>query len=278
MEDRLSGLLAQFSLKASTFYSGSLCGSHDFPCAGVGHLHLCRGGELQVSHADRVDTLQPPAVVFYPRAVDHSIYTDPVAEVEVICATVEFTGADFNPIALSLPEVVLHTGKSTPALSSTIEMLFFESSQSDCGQRAIIDRLCEILLIQLIRLLIEQGSVCFGALAGLAHPKLCHALVAMHETPAENWSLGRLAKTALMSRTTFSRTFHTVVGQTPLTYLNQWRMSLATQLLLNGGAIGRVALDLGFSSQSAFSRTFSQYLKKSPRAWLNEQRGSTGLV
>ncbi|MCP4237859.1 MAG: AraC family transcriptional regulator, partial [Aestuariibacter sp.] len=120
MKDQLSGLLAQFSLKASTFYSGSLCGNHAFPNAGVGHLHLCRGGELRVSHAGQVETLQPPSVAFYPRAIEHSICTDPDAEVEVICATVEFSGADFNPIALSLPDVVLHAGESAPALSSTI--------------------------------------------------------------------------------------------------------------------------------------------------------------
>ncbi len=70
----------------------------------------------------------------------------------------------------------------------------------------------------------------------------------------------------------FSRTFHTVVGQTPLAYLNRWRMNLATQLLLNGKSIGRAAIGLGFNSQSAFSRTFSQYLGKSPRAWLSEQK------
>ncbi|MES9833394.1 MAG: AraC family transcriptional regulator [Candidatus Thiodiazotropha sp. DIVDIV] len=271
MEDRLSGLLAQFSLKASTFYSGSLCGNHHFPKEGVGHLHLCKGGELQVSHAGILEVLASPSVVFYPRDIDHTISIDPNSSVDVICATVKFSSVDSNSIAFSLPDVVLHTGEGSQALTSTINLLFYEALQPGCGQSAIVDRLCEILIIQLIRLQIEEGSITDGALAGLAHPKLCLALMAMHDDPAKSWNLDVLSNIALMSRTQFAKSFHMVVGKTPLAYLNQWRMSLATQSLINGKSIGRVALDLGFNSQSSFSRSFTHHFGKSPRAWLSEQ-------
>ncbi|MES9979425.1 MAG: AraC family transcriptional regulator [Candidatus Thiodiazotropha sp. 6PLUC5] len=271
MEDRLSGLLAQFSLKASTFYSGSLCGNHHFPKEGVGHLHLCRGGELQVTHADISEVLASPSVAFYPKAIDHTICTDPNSSVEVICATVKFSSAEYNPIVLSLPDMVLHTGEGSQLLTSTINLLFYEALQPGCGQSAIVDRLCEILIIQLIRLQIEESSITDGALAGLAHQKLCLALMAMHDDPSKSWNLDMLSKIALMSRTQFAKTFHLVVGQTPLAYLNQWRMSLATQSLTNGQSIGRVALDLGFNSQSSFSRSFTHHFGKSPRTWISEQ-------
>jgi len=46
-----------------------------------------------------------------------------------------------------------------------------------------------------LRQLMESGEVHGGLLSGLSHPRLRNALVAMHEAPAQEWTLDELANT-----------------------------------------------------------------------------------
>ena len=69
------------------------------------------------------------------------------------------------------------------------------------------DRLFEVVLIQILRHLMYSGQTQVGMLGGLAHPRLRQAMVAMHERPAEDWSLERLASIAGMSRSVFANAF-----------------------------------------------------------------------
>ena len=87
------------------------------------------------------------------------------------------------------------------------------------------DRLFEVVLIQILRHLMYSGQTQVGMLGGLAHPRLRQAMVAMHERPAEDWSLERLASIAGMSRSVFANAFRETVGCTPGVYLQRWRVA-----------------------------------------------------
>ena len=98
----------------------------------------------------------------------------------------------------------------------------------------MLNRLFEVVLIQVLRQLMERDQVQGGMLAGLAHPRLRFALVAMHESPAQEWSLEELGTRCGMSRSVFANRFRAVVGCTPGSYLQNWRITLAQRLLRRG--------------------------------------------
>jgi len=58
----------------------------------------------------------------------------------------------------------------------------------------------------------------------------------MHTKAGEPWTVDELAKFSNTPRATFARVFQRVLGQAPMRYLSDWRMTLARDLLLVQGA------------------------------------------
>lgn len=75
-----------------------------------------------------------------------------------------------------------------------------------------------------------------------------------------------LAKEAGCSRSVFAGRFQQATGMTPLRYLTELRMRLATERLNKGHAVEKVAFDLGYGSLAAFSRAFKRTVGHSPGA------------
>jgi transcriptional regulator GlxA family with amidase domain len=154
---------------------------------------------------------------------------------------------------------------------AVLELLFAEALAQHCGRQAMLDRLFEVVLIQVLRQLMEQGQTQVGMLAGLAHPQLRKAIVAMHEEPQKEWGLEDLAARATMSRSAFASGFRNAVGVTPGAYLQRWRVGLAQKALLQGKSLKLIALDVGYGSEAALSRAFKAVDGKSPREWRSAQ-------
>jgi len=159
-------------------------------------------------------------------------------------------------------------------LDHTLALLFAETERLRCGQRLLADRLFEVLLLQLLRWMLDhpaETGVPTGLLAGLSHPKLAKALVAIHDQPGQPWSLASMAEAAGMSRSAFALAFKTQLGDTPADYLTRWRVSIAQSQLRGGASVKAVADQLGYSGAAALSRAFSQTVGVSPRAWLQAE-------
>jgi AraC-like DNA-binding protein len=74
-----------------------------------------------------------------------------------------------------------------------------------------------------------------------------------------------LADEARLSRAAFSRRFHTLTGQPPMTYLTWWRMTLAAERLREpANSIHTVAADIGYTSEFAFSAAFKRHFGVAP--------------
>lgn len=174
-------------------------------------------------------------------------------------------GGDVAPFALALAEDVRITLCDAPALAAVAEVLLDEATRPRCGGQAILDRLCEIVVVRLLRHAIEHGGADSGLIAGLSHPQLAVALVAMHEAPERAWRLEDLAVVSGMSRTAFATGFRDVVGRTPGAYLHDWRLSVARQEIARGLPLKTVAARVGFSSAAAFSRAYSRAFGHAPR-------------
>jgi AraC-like DNA-binding protein len=154
--------------------------------------------------------------------------------------------------------------------------LFAEAEASHCGRQPMLDRLFEVLLIWVLRELMAQGRVQSGMLAGLSHPRLRGALVALHDAPQREWPLEELAAQAGMSRTVFANTFRDVVGSTPGVYLQRWRIGLAQKGLREGRALKHIAADVGYGGEAALSRAFRAHTGQSPREWRQQQLLAAG--
>ncbi len=87
----------------------------------------------------------------------------------------------------------------------------------------------------------------------------------MHSDPSFVWSLDFLAEQLDQSRSNFSRKFVLLVGMAPMRYLMNWRMQLASRMMLTThDNIAQIAEKVGYESQAAFSRVFKRTFGVTP--------------
>lgn len=276
-QDPLVSLLSQFALQAGVFYTGNICGIHDFDRdTQRGHLHLIRRGVVRLDGSDRVEyDITEPTLVFLPRPEFHRLVADNGAGADVVCGTVHFGGGR-NPVTDSLPDVVMIALHQLQGVEMILDLMFQEAFAEQRGRQAVLDRLCEVLVVMLLRHCIAHGVTRGGALAGLADARIAPALQAMHDAPASPWSLEALAKVAAMSRARFAARFKAVTGTTVADYLTSWRLMAAQRLLASGRAPKVVAHEVGYANASALARAFTRKFGVSPLAWLNTQEEPEG--
>jgi AraC-like DNA-binding protein len=269
----LALLLNSFSLRAGVFYTGNICSIHDFERdAQRGHLHLIRKGTVQVQGVSRKRfSVQQPTLMFLPRPDKHRLVADEGAGADVVCATVQFGGSGVSPITASLPDLVMVPLAQLPRVDLLLDLIFDEAFHEQPGRKGVLDRLCEVLMVRVLRHCMVEGLTQGGALAGLADARLGPVLLALHETPAHHWDLPGMAAVAGMSRARFAVRFREVTGQTPADYLASWRVLTAQRLMARGVALKQVAEEVGYGSASALYRAFVRKLGLAPGQWEKAQ-------
>ena len=278
--DRLSQLLERFSLSAGVFYTGNICGVHDFDHdASRGHVHLIKKGPVRlIGGPEGGLSIAEPSLLFMPRADAHRLVADDRNGADVVCATIQFGAGGSNPITDSLPGLVVIPLAELPGAQPLLELLYEEAFSRHCGRQAALDRMCEILLIRLLRYCLDRGLAKGGALSGLADPRLSKALKEIHANPAKEWELSDMASLAGMSRARFAVHFREVTGETPANYLASWRITLAQTLLRAGRPLKHVSLEVGYGSPSALTRAFVRKMGTSPSSWLKSVEAGTSAI
>lgn len=268
--DRLSTLLSHFGVSAGTFHSGTFCGTTGFDGdQDSGHLHLLKAGELTLKLADERDIrLNTPTLIFFPRPYRHRLSAPETSDTQLVCASLTFDGGAGNALAAALPDYLVLDLEKMPTMAGTLDWLFNEAFGGICGREAMMDRLFEVLVIQLLRHILTNREQSPGMMAGLADSRLARALSLMHDTPAKAWTVAELSAAANMSRASFAEHFRLVVGQTPVDYLVSWRVSLAQKRLREGKSIALIADEVGYESPSALARAFRRKTGVSPREWM----------
>jgi transcriptional regulator GlxA family with amidase domain len=146
-----------------------------------------------------------------------------------------------------------------------LELLDAEMTRTEIGSRAVAVRLAGVLLVEAVRAC-ASGAAPAGWLGALSDPRLGRALALVHADIAEPWTVARLAAEAGMSRSAFSALFNSMVGQPPLAYLRSWRLVRARAMLDEGEVnVARVAMKVGYTSQSAFGHAFRRAFATTPR-------------
>jgi AraC-like DNA-binding protein len=155
------------------------------------------------------------------------------------------------------------------AFQSVLDLLASETAQRGIASSCLISCLYELLFVYAIRAY-ASGSAAppKGWLAAMSDKHLSKAIEAMHAGLAKSWSVESLAREARMSRSAFALKFRTVLGQTPLEYLTQWRMYKAGGMIRsNHTSFCEVASAVGYGSESSFSRVFRREMGVAPREY-----------
>lgn len=179
----------------------------------------------------------------------------------------------------TLPKLVCIPAAEAGPLRGVTQLLVDEVRATHQGRLRALDQLAQLLLSYALRWLDADGRspARRGWLGALSDPRIAAALQHIHAHVPTGTSLAELARVAGMSRTAFAARFRKLVGQPPLTYAIQWRMSLAKDLLRSTERpIGALAFELGYASESAFSLAFRRETGTSPRAYRKRERPPRG--
>lgn len=181
----------------------------------------------------------------------------------MICGFYHFDEDVDHPVLVNQPDLIVISKREMlvdPGLAATMELLRIESLACDNGSIGMFSRLLEILLIQVMRSsnIALQGQPS-GFIGALHDEKLSKAMMAIHQNPAEAWTIENLAKISGMSRARFAEHFTSAVGVTPIKYLTNWRLTKARAMLLNSAlSITRIANQCGYLSATSFSIRFKK--------------------
>lgn len=200
---------------------------------------------------------RPCRIIFAPAGV-------PALSEQVIFAAQVDWASDMNPLMQSLPRLTSYNLAEDPDAQALVAVLRNEVAADRCGVGSVLNRLCEVLLVRLLRHLMQSGVAETGLLSGLSDPRLSRAIVAIHDRPQHAWTSRGLAQEAGLSLSRFTELFSATVGESPMAYLRRWRLILARQDLARGSRIGTVARRYGYSSPEGFSRAFRRQFNEAP--------------
>ena len=176
-----------------------------------------------------------------------------------------------HPFLKDLPPIIRITQFGTQhrqLLEHTGALMVSELGVENPGSNMMRRGLAEILFVTVIRAYLEQALPESGFLAALNDTQISNALKLMHELPEKDWTLDALAKSVAMSRSVFAGRFKKLVGETPLTYLTNWRINKAREILKTEKvSIDEVASRVGYQSEPAFNRIFKAKTGKTPAVY-----------
>jgi len=289
--DVLSDIVSLLRLKASVYFHANFCGAWSVspPHSNKASFHIIERGTCWLHMPSRQDsvTLRSGDLIFFPRDVKHAITdtqelpsslengitSDPDATgptTKIICGYFEFESNLVNPILNALPDVV-HIKSDDPDnalwLDSLMRFIYRETESETLGSTAVVDKLCDVLFVQIIRSWINKSETDKGFLAALADPQLYTAIEEFHSNPNVYWSVELLAEKSGMSRSAFAKRFQLIMGITPMYYVAHWRMQRAYELLTTTNkSIAQIAEEFTYQSEASFRKAFKQHIGSPPGA------------
>lgn len=288
---QVSDLFEVFRLNAKIFHNAQYCGEWSVDTSGGGwaSFHLITHGNCWIESEtllSEVTKLSTGDIVIFPRDAPHLMHPSQKAVAEVnastslsfdagleadgvglLCGHLQMRHATANPVLFELPPVVVwraDADKWTKALSTLILM---EALANKPEGEAILNRLCEALFIHIVSSGTADTTSLGRLAAAVSDPRIGRVLAELHDNPSAPWTLPRMAEVAAMSRSAFSEKFKSLLEQSPMSYLVNWRMQQAVLWLKEEGApIAVVAERCGYDNESSFSKAFRKVMGEPPGA------------
>ena len=159
--------------------------------------------------------------------------------------------------------------RSQGGVESLIQLMF-DLRRRDGAESSQELELCLLLLLQLIASHAESTpfSTATESIDAQSRQPIEPALAYVYEHYKEDIQISALARRCSMSESYFRKQFLKIMGQSPLEYVNAYRIHRSMNLLrTTRDSIQSVAARSGFSSIAAFNRNFRQQTGVSPSQW-----------
>ncbi len=147
-----------------------------------------------------------------------------------------------------------------------LDLLVREAGQEEPGQEAVLDRLLDLLLMTVVRDWFSRPGVrAPGWFHAHGDPVVGPALRLLYNDPAAPWTVARVAAEVGVSRAALARRFAELVGEPPMTFLTEWRLTLAADLLRESElTLAAVAARVGYATPFGLSTAFKRRFGLSP--------------
>ncbi|MFI6003473.1 AraC family transcriptional regulator [Streptomyces sp. NPDC051366] len=241
-----------------------------------GELALVRGGlDHHIAHEPGAPCLDPAE--FKARHA-HDDRADDRRATVFLCGAYRFSGDVGEGLLGALPQVLPLSAAVGDPLHDVVAVLSRELAASEPGQQTVLDRLLDVLLVLAIRTSFKRSDSAPRWFRAAADPRLSAALQAMHDDAARAWTVPELAALSGLSRAAFARSFRRALGQAPMQYLTDWRMTLARDYLRTGEpTLAQVAARTGYASPYAFAAAFRRHHGRPPGLWREQQAEPAAL-
>ena len=281
----LSDILRDIRAKASVYFCDRLVPPWNIEMRDLEYssFHQVRRGQCIVECAGQKELAAPGDIIFIPKGSDHDLKSvdgfTPGREKEfktmLLCGYFQFDQAIDHPLLASLPPLVIirsETLEKNTGLKHTMDFLTEEFTNDQPGSNLLMDKLTEVMLIQLIRTeFSEQNETNFSK--ALFDNHISKALKFIHSDPARSWTLESLAAEIGMSRTSLANRFKELVGTTMYDYMTKIRLQKACNLLRTTSLpVYSIAEKSGYQSEISFNKVFKQHFSVTPGQYRKQSR------
>ncbi len=276
--DALSDVLCLLNLNTTIYHNAKVCGNWQINEHTLGStcFHIVTLGSCVLNVPGMYEgTLQYGDLVIFPKELPHTMYPAraqtgeqqhiPIHESQhidgtgILCGEVHIQHAGHRYLLDALPPLlIIPYSEAGEWLQALLKMLVEENNRVGMASKVILDKISELLFTYALRHHLSRHTQNTGIFALYSHPRIARSVRAIHQHPEQSWTLERMAKKAILSRTTFAETFKRISGWTAGQYLTWWRMQLAWSLLKRGMNISETAEKVGYRSDSSFSRAFKK--------------------
>jgi AraC-like DNA-binding protein len=189
-------------------------------------------------------------------------------ETQLVCGHFSFANHANHLLIDALPSYIhiRNYGEASGRwMESTLRVIGTEAGRAQMGGDLIALKMSEIIFAQALRAYLNTEGAGKPVMSGFTDPNIARVLTAVHKDPSYPGALENLAKIAGLSRTSFATRFVKCMTVTPLGYITNWRMQIASQQLMEtDDPIIKIAEDVGYNSEAAFSRVFKKHHHSAP--------------
>jgi AraC-like DNA-binding protein len=270
----LTDILRGLRASGSVYFCDFLDPPWELPYAGETRamFHFVRRGHCRITIGDESHDLVPGDFVFMAPGVDHVMQSVEATDTRtlLLCGYCEFENHEDDVLMHALPRFVILGGEELerwPWLKRTLEHLSSEFMSGAPGNELTVNKLTEVLLVQLLRIDFGRDDRS-GIVAALKDKRIANALSQVHQQPGEDWTIEAAANAASMSRSGFARRFKELLDVNFFDYLTRLRMRNARELLdTTSLPVAEIGERAGYQSELSFVKAFKKLHDITPRAW-----------
>lgn len=282
--------LAQQSRSAtSVFHMGRYC--QDWKATthhtGKPSFHLVLEGEcwLQIGNNQKTIPLNEGDIVFFfsdmpfylisspekqpdelPRKTMRPLNESTQDDTALLCGFLHPSTYESELLFALMPEYLLITRdmQVNKKLRHLFELVKIECISTEENCELAVTRLTDLLLVYVVEQVMDYHLVDVNLLLAAQSKPLIELFIQIIYSPAEEWSIERMAGIVRMSRSTFIRKVQTVTSYSPNELVSRLRINVAVNLLRRGYSINDVAVQVGYESSSGFYKAFRKVTDITP--------------